>query len=198
MRRVCRLRRGFKAEAERLATRLRIELGRPANARIDVCELAQHLGVVVYSADELVPLSELEKLDELQPGCFSAATIHLPDGKVVAVTNPISQSAARRDSDLAHELAHLVLGHQPSQVDRIGDLTFFDCNPEQEEEANWLAGCLLLPRPLLLAAVRQGLTAEQIADANSVSIQMARFRLNASGVYFQVRRSGRSGAQASK
>jgi len=146
---------------------------------------------VVRSADELVPLSELERLDELQPGCFSAATIHLPDGGVVALTNPLNQSVARRDSDLAHELAHLILKHEPSQVNRIGDLTFFDCDPEQEEEANWLAGCLLLPRPLLLIAARQGLTAEQVAEENAVSIQMARFRLNASGVYFQVKRGSR-------
>lgn len=191
------LRRGFKAEAERLATRLRLELGLPPNARIDVDKLAQYLGVAVRSADELVPLSELERLDELQPGCFSAATIHLSNGGVVTVTNPLNQSVARRDSDLAHELAHLLLKHEPSQVDRVGDLTFFDCDPEQEEEANWLAGCLLLPRPLLLAAARQGLTAEQIAEQNTVSVPMARFRLNASGVHFQVKRSRRR-TQASK
>jgi hypothetical protein len=170
-----------------------MELGLLPAQRINVQQLADHLGVSVHSADEFVPLSDLQRLDEIQPGCFSAATIHLPDGKVVAMTNPINASTARRDSDLAHELAHLILRHQPSQVDRIGDLTFFDCDPEQEEEANWLAGCLLLPRPLLLAAARQGLTAEQIAEANSVSIQMARFRLNASGVYFQVKRG--SGAR---
>jgi hypothetical protein len=175
-----------------------MELGLPANVRMDVRQLAQHLGVDVRSADELVPLSELEKLDELQPQCFSAATIHLPNGKVVAVTNPLNDSIARRDSDLAHELAHLILGHQPSQVERIGDLTFFDCDPEQEEEANWLAGCLLLPRPLLLAAVRRGLTVEQIAEENSVSIQMARFRLNTSGVYFQVKRGTQNRTRASK
>jgi hypothetical protein len=166
-------------------------LGLSANARIDLGMLAEHLGVVVRSADELVPLSELKRLDELQPGCFSAASIRLPNGKIVAVINPLSESVARRDSDLAHELAHMILGHQPSQVDRVGDLTFFDCDPEQEAEANWLAGCLLLPRPLLLAAAKQGLTAEQIAEENSVSIQMARFRLNASGVYFQVKQGGR-------
>lgn len=172
-----------------------MELDLSPSARINVGKLAEHLGVVVRGADELVPLSELKRLDELQPGCFSAATIHLPNGKVIAVTNPLNESVARRDSDLAHELAHVILGHQPSQVDRVGDLTFFDCDPEQEEEANWLAGCLLLPRPLLLTAARQGLTAEQIAEENSVSIQMARFRLNTSGVYFQVKRSGRIRAQ---
>jgi hypothetical protein len=171
--------------------RLRLELSLKPNARINVDKLAQHLGVVVRSADELVPLSELERLDELQPGCFSAASIHLSNGTTVTVTNPLNKSVARRDSDLAHELAHLILKHEPSQVDRIGDLTFFDCDAEQESEANWLAGCLLLPRPLLLAAAKQGITVEQIAEENCVSIEMARFRLNASGVYFQVKR-GRS------
>jgi hypothetical protein len=182
------VRRGFKAEAERLAARLRTELGVQPNTRIDIDQLAAYLGIVVRRADELVPLSELKRLDDLQPGCFSAATIHLPDGGIVAVTNPLNDSAGRRDSDLAHEIAHIILKHEPGQVDRVGDLTFFDCNPEQEEEANWFAGCLLLPRPLLLAAARQGLTAEQIAERNAVSVPMARFRLNASGVYFQVRR----------
>jgi hypothetical protein len=168
-----------------------MELGLSANARTDVRKLAEHLGVEVRSADDFVPLSDLKRLDEIQPGCFSAATIHLPSGKVVAVTNPLNESDARRDSDLAHELAHLILGHQPSQVEKIGDLTFFDCDPEQEEEANWLAGCLLLPRPLLLTAAKQGLTAEQVAEANLVSVQMARFRLNTSGVYFQAKRSAK-------
>jgi IrrE N-terminal-like domain len=185
------VRRGFKAEAERLATRLRGELGTPSEARIDVDQLAAHLGVSVRSADELVPRSELERLDELQPGCFSAATFHLPDGSVSAVTNPMNRSNGRRDSDLAHELAHVILKHTPSQVDRLGDLTFFDCNPEQEEEANWLAGCLLLPRLLLLNSARQGLTPEQVAENNAVSIEMARFRLNTSGVYLQVKRTAR-------
>ena len=108
---------------------------------------------------------------------------------MVAVTNPLNRSRARRDSDLAHELAHVILKHTPTQVDRLGDLTFIDCNPEQEEEANWLAGCLLLPRPLLLRSARQGLTPDQVADNNFVSIEMARFRLNTSGAYLQVKRT---------
>lgn len=183
------MKRGFKAEAERIAARLRGEMGVSPAARLDVDELAKHLGISVRNADELVPLAELKRLNELQPGCFSAATFYLPDGRVVAVTNPLNESPARRDSDLAHELAHFILKHSPAQVDRLGDLTFFDCNPEQEEEANWLAGCLLLPRPLLLKAARQGLTADQVADINAVSIEMARFRLNTSGVYLQVKRT---------
>ena len=185
------MKRGFKAEAERLASRLRGEMKVAPDARLDVDQLAKHLGVTVRSAAQLVPISELERLHELQPGCFSAATFYLPDGRVVAVTNPLNDSRARRDSDLAHELAHVILKHAPAQVDRLGDLTFFECSPEQEEEANWLAGCLLLSRPLLLRSARQDLTPDQVAEINAVSVEMARFRLNTSGVYLQVKRIAR-------
>jgi len=157
--------------------------------RLDVDKLAAHLGVEVRSADELVDRAELEKLDDLQPRCFSAATFDLPDGRKIAVTNPVGTTDARRDSDLAHELAHIALRHELRTAERIGGYTFFNCDPGQEEEANWLAGCLLLPRPLLLAEARLGRTVEEIAERHRVSIPMARFRLNTSGVYFQVNRA---------
>jgi Zn-dependent peptidase ImmA (M78 family) len=86
----------------------------------------------------------------------------------------------------------LQCGIEIRQVHLIGDYTFFDCDPEQEEEANWLAGCLLLPRPLLLTAVRRGQSADELAAANGVSPQMAQFRLNASGVYFQAGRRSKA------
>jgi len=54
--------------------------------------------------------------------------------------------------------------------------------PDEEQEANWLAGCLLLPRELLLRALKQGLDAVGIAEANAVSLQMANFRLRTTGV----------------
>jgi Zn-dependent peptidase ImmA (M78 family) len=186
------MKRGFKAEAERLAVRLRRELAVPAAARLDVRKLAHHLGIKVREAQELVPEALLRQLNEFQPGCFSAATIYLPNGEIVAVVNTVDVTDARTDSDLAHEIAHVLLRHQPSRVDRLGDLTFFDCDPEQEAEANWLSGCLLLPRTLVLTEARQGLTAEQIAKKHKVSNEMARFRLNASGVHFQVARSRRT------
>ena len=65
---------------------------------------------------------------------------------------------------------------------------------EQEEEANWLAGCLLLPRPLLLREAYANSNVDLIAEKHQVSVPMARYRLNASGVLLQVQRArtGRS------
>jgi len=181
------MRRGFKAEAERLAIRLRTELGHGSVEALDVERLAGHVGAEVRSAADLVDLADLEELERLQPGAFSAATFQLPRGRVVIVTNPVGTTSARRKSDVAHELAHLLLKHDVRRVQRVGPFTFVDCDPEQEEEANWLAGCLLLPRPLLLAAAKRGDGAEKVAAANEVSVPMARFRLNTSGVYLQAK-----------
>jgi hypothetical protein len=42
-----------------------------------------------------------------------------------------------------------LLDHDVRQLQQIGGHTFFTCNPEQEEEANWLGGCFLLPAPCM-------------------------------------------------
>lgn len=184
------MKRGFKAEAERIAARFRSDLGLLANESLPMSLLAQSLEVVIEDMENLVVLSELEHLEELQPGAFSAITFDNlpPDGRTVVATNPVNATPGRTNSNLAHELAHIILGHDLRTIERVGALTLFTCNPEQEDEANWLAGCLLLPRTLLLAEVRKGHTSEQIAAGHEVSEDMARFRINTSGVMMQVRR----------
>ncbi len=95
-------------------------------------------------------------------------------------------SVGRRSSDVCHEVAHIVLEHEVGEVEKVGTLTFFTCDPDEEQEANWLAGCLLLPRPLLLAAARRGLSPVEMAEEYGVSEQMATFRLRTTGVQRQL------------
>lgn len=182
------MRRGFKSEAERLAERTRSQFGLAPVATLDVKALARHLDVQVISADLLVDRSLLEELEALQPYAFSAATFHLPDGRKVIVHNPCHDSA-RINSDIAHELSHILLEHNVREVQQLGGHTFFTCDPDQEEEATWLGGCLLLPRPLLLREAFLHSDAEAIADRYHVTLQMAKFRLNTSGVLLQARRA---------
>jgi Zn-dependent peptidase ImmA (M78 family) len=184
------VRRGFKSEAERLADRTRAQLGLQPHAPLAIRDLARHLAVEVYAADELVDRSRIEELNALQPNAFSAATFHLPDGRTVTVYNPCSD-ASRTNSDLAHELAHLLLNHEVRELQQIAGHTFVTCDQDQEEEANWLAGCLLLPRALLLEEISAGADAAAIAHKHDVSLPMARFRINTSGVHLQVRRNRR-------
>ena len=182
------MRRGFKTEAERLADRTRAQLELQPHDPMPIRDLAAHLNLAIYPADDLVDRTELDELHQLQPGAFSAATFHLPDGRTVIVSNPFNDPD-RTNSDIAHEIAHLLLRHDVRELQQIAGHTFFTCNPEQEEEANWLAGCLLLPRALLLREAFAGSNPATIAEKYHVSLPMARFRLNASGVLLQAQRA---------
>ncbi len=71
----------------------------------------------------------------------------------------------------------------------MASVPFRTCRPDQEEEATNLGGTLLLPRPLLLSAVRRGLDEQAIAAQYDVTTEMARFRLNRTGIRRQVRRT---------
>jgi Zn-dependent peptidase ImmA (M78 family) len=177
------MRRGFKAEAERKAGTAREMAGLGLDDALDARVLAAHHGLAVRSADTLVAVEKLEALERLQPGAFSACTFDLPRGKVIVV-NPLA-SQERVQSDIAHEVSHVLLQHRVKTVERVGDFSFFACDPEEEQEANWLAGCLLLPRPLLVRAFRRGWTSEDIAREFNVSLQMANFRARVTGVLRQ-------------
>lgn len=182
------MKRGFKTEAERLADRIRAQLGLQPHAHMPIRALAADLNIEIHSADDLVDRADLEELNRIQPGAFSAAMFHLADERSVIVCNPFSE-LGRTNSDIAHEIAHILLRHDVRELQQIAGHTFFTCNPEQEEEANWLAGCLLLPRALLLREAYAGSDPATIAEKYHVSIPMARFRLNASGVLLQARRA---------
>ena len=180
------LRRGFKSEAERIARGVRSEMGLNAAKSVAPEDLASLLGIEVRAGDELVPRERFRELERIQPDCFSACTLRPSPERVVVVYNPLS-TRARRSSDLAHELAHILLDHELSRLERLGDVTFFSCDAIQEEEARWLSGCLLLPRALLLAEIQRGASAEEIAKKCGVSEEMAQYRLNVTGVLRQKR-----------
>jgi Zn-dependent peptidase ImmA (M78 family) len=179
------LRRGFLAEAEREAKRIRAELGLGPGEPVDVSQIAKHLGIRVISADELIDDARLHDLERVQAFAFSACTFDI-DGTMVIVVNPL-RTPARRASDIAHELAHLLLAHQLDEIRSVGGVPFRTCRPDQEEEATNLGGTLLLPRLLLLSAVRRGLDDQAIAAQYDVTTEMARFRVNRTGVRRQLR-----------
>ena len=178
------LRRGFKSEAERIASRARTELGLGATNSVAPEALAELLGIEVRRGDELIPRKRFDDLESIQPGSFSACTLRPSPDRVVVVYNPLSAKSRQR-SDIAHELAHSLLDHELSRVERLGDITFLSCDPSQEEEAGWLSGCLLLPRALLLAEVQRGSSAKDIAKKCGVSEKMAQYRLDVTGVVRQ-------------
>lgn len=179
--------RGFRAEAERQAVRLRKDMGLKPNDSINIMDLANYLGVKILSAEKLVSQEKLDELERIQAFSFSAATFEVGDRHFI-VTNPI-RSSGRLASDVAHELAHVLLKHELSEIRELDGVSFRTCRPDEEEQATSYGGTILLPRPLLMSAAWRELTPEQIAAEHNVTVDMARFRFNSTGVAKQAKRN---------
>jgi hypothetical protein len=186
------LERGFKAWAERTAAAIRGELGLSATEPLNPLQLASHLDVTLLQPDLIdgLPVDICEQLLERDPWGWSATTLEL-DGKTTLIFNP-RKSAGRRASDIVHELAHLILGHEPAQIafSHDGQMATRTFDQKQEDEANWLAWALLLPRDALFAAKRSRMLSAQIASAYGVTETLVDFRLRMTGISAQLRRSG--------
>lgn len=179
------LRRGFKAESERLARDIWRDMGLMADDRMDAVTLAEHMDCVVRSADTLVDIAKLIELHRIQDDAFFACTFQLPGDRHAIVFSPL-MSETRRNSDVAHEVAHIVLEHRFSRLERLGDIAFFSSDKEQEEEAAWLSGCLLLPRFALIHDLRKHRTPAVIAENRILSRRMVDYRLRVTGVARQL------------
>ena len=178
--------RGFKTRAERIAEQLRTKAGANLLGPLDLKSVAAGLGVRVVSATDLVTIERLEEIERIQAFAFSACTFDINASQII-VFNPI-RSAERQTSDITHELAHIVLEHELTEIQYLEGIPFHTCQPGQEEEATALGGTLLLPRKLLLREARQGATVDQIATKFGVTMQMAQYRWNTTGVERQVER----------
>ncbi|HEX5424803.1 MAG TPA: ImmA/IrrE family metallo-endopeptidase [Candidatus Acidoferrales bacterium] len=184
-------RRGFKTWAEEISLRVRAKLNLGAAAPLDPYRLADLISVPVLSPDEVrdLPGDCRSRLANDHSDNWSAITVQ--NGSHHLIVLNAGRAVSRRNSDLAHELAHLILAHEPSMmfVSPGSGIALRTHNKEQEEEANWLAGCLLLPRDALLSIRRRGVSDSQTCEEYGVSPAMFRFRLNASGVDIQLRRA---------
>lgn len=184
------MRRGFKALAERNAFAARTALNVKAGERLDPFAYAEYLTVVVLDFAELrLPPGTVDQLTKLDGNSWSALTLR-QNGAHFIVLNP-SHTQARIHNDLMHELAHVELNHEPARVDLSPTklLLLSDYSDEQEQEADWHAAALLAPRDALVSMRARGKTVSQIAAYFQVSDQLCEWRLNATGVESQLRRS---------
>ena len=142
------MRRGFKAWCERTANHYRQAVGVSPSEALDPRRLADHLGVRVATPEGIPTLSDAARrqLVEVDAASWSAVTIAHGDARLVILNS--GHSDARQNSSLAHELAHLILNHTTDQprLSHEGLLFRGAFDKEQEDEANWLGGCLLVSR----------------------------------------------------
>ena len=181
---------GFKAQANRISVGLRTQMGLAADAPIDLEVLAERLRVAVVRLSDFAATcpDQVEQLTGRDLTGFSAMIFPVGDGRSVAIVND-GHSQGRQNSNLAHELAHLLLMHSPEEVNNCADCRNFDS--AVESEASFLAGCILIPDVAARHIVRSGIDADTAQSQYGVSRQMLDWRLNVSGAIIQHRRARR-------
>ena len=176
--------RGFKTWCENVAGLQRKSLGLRPTDPLDAVRLAKHLGVDVWTPDDIPGINPecVKILLYEDPDSWSAVTISV-DAKDLIIVNPM-HTGGRSASNLMHELAHILIGHEPARVDVSEDgylmLSTFD--KTQEEEAKWLCGCLLLPREALLLIRKQGMNLSLAKGTYGVSLDMIHYRMQVTGI----------------
>jgi hypothetical protein len=191
------LERGFKTWCERRAKSLREDLKLGEDEPVDVFRVAKHLGVKVLTPKDIDGMSgeDLRQLLIQDAAGWSAVTVDLPGQKLI-IHNP-RHSRGRQASDVAHELAHVLLRHEGlphwfgGGNSSGSHMMLRSYDAKCEEEANWLGWTILLPRVALVRAREQGADESQVAAKYGVSEELVRFRLQKTGVETQLRRRKR-------
>lgn len=153
--------------------------------------LAKHLSVLVWYADAIpnLPSETVAHLIGEGKQEWSAVTLIWGEHTLI-ILNP-SASKPRQGSDLMHELAHIIRGHKPARIDITDDgmLLLNSYDPSQEEEAELLSGCLLLPRHALVEIKKSKMTNANAQSLYGVSAEMLLYRMNVTGTNKQFRQS---------
>lgn len=160
-------------------------------APLDPWAYASHLGVAILDFRSLgLSAKSAHQLTVADSDSWSAMTLKEGDAFGI-VLNP-EHAVTRQRNDLTHELAHIELRHMPARVEvsKSGVLLLSDYSDEQEQEADWHAGALLVPRQALIHHRAQNRTVEAIAEHFGVSRALCEWRLRMTGVDVQLRRRG--------
>lgn len=180
------LRRGFKTEANTLAAEIRGELGLGARDRLDPLRLAAHLEIPVVPLFDIQPdAPSVAHLLYVEPEAFSAVTVFAGRKRMIVYND--RHATGRQASSVTHEAAHGLLLHEPKPaVDHRGCRLW---DQEVEDEADWLAGVLLVPEGAAVAVARGWLSEGDAAVHFGVSEQMLNYRLNITGARLRVQRA---------
>lgn len=179
-------RRGFKTEANDTAMEVRAELGLKPLDPLDPRALAAWLEIdIIELSDFLAEAPAVAHLLNVEPEAFSAVTVFC--GKRRTIVHNDGHALVRQNSNITHELSHGLLHHPPTPA--IDDKGCRNWNQDIEDEAQWLAGILLVTEAAALAIARASEPRSAAAARLDVSEQMIQFRLNATGAVRRVQRA---------
>jgi len=168
-----------KAACKRLAAELRAEIGLQPMDALDPWRLADLYGIKVIPLSALPLNSEiLDHLTITRHEVFSGALVPIRRG--AAIIENDSHPAPRRRSTMGHELAH-VFGEHMFEASLVNERGCRLADQAQEDEAAEIGGELLIPFEAAKLLARRKATNEEVALQFGVSVDMARWRLDATG-----------------
>jgi Zn-dependent peptidase ImmA (M78 family) len=176
--------RGFKIKAKKESLEIRKEIGADYNEPLDCFKLVESLEIPAYPVEKMGEFGLSTEL--INTICyaegkqqFSATTISVPLGHLIFYNQ--THTFERTNSSLAHEASHIILGHEFSSILDM-KMVSREFDKEKEDEANWMAGCLLLPEDGLIWALKKNMSIGSIADHYNISKQMTQWRYNSTGM----------------
>ena len=191
-----RLPNGFVKRAEALSAEHRGELGLTVKQACPARRLAGRLGVGVVSTAAVAPaLSTTLSLAYAEYlGCDPAESVaalcrdgegffafyaEVGDHRMVFY-NP-SCGSERQESDIMHELAHVICGHEGQAIRFGSEFALRAHDPAHENEAHRMGSILQIPEDGLFWHLVAGRTDKEIASTYRCSIEMVRWRKAKSG-----------------
>jgi hypothetical protein len=172
-----------QTEMRALAAEERAGLNLGPFAPLDPYALAAEHGIPVYGIYTLMDngctLEAIGHFTCRQVGKWSAALV--PHGTGRFIIENTAHSPQRRRASVAHELSHLLLEHEFDSV-LLADDGSCRFDKEQEGQARFLAGQLLIPDQAAVRAAFRGTTNYQLAARYGVSPDFARWRMSGARV----------------
>ena len=177
---------GFKAKADRIAVGLRRQMGIRVQDPINVDALAAKLGLAIFPLSSFADAcpDQVAHLVNDHPSDFSALLLRLGNRCVILEND--QHTLGRRSSNLAHEMAHYLLGHSPMALN--GGFGHGSTDPDIEKQADCLASYILIPNAAAHMIVWKPHTEDQVCRRFGVSRQMLEYRLNTSGARLRRKR----------
>lgn len=164
----------FRAWCESKSIAVRHELGLLGFDPLPARCLAERLGVTLVEPGELLDLDVQSQLVVTQSLRWSAVALR---GSPPMIIYHPRRTVIEIESNVMHELAHLMLDHTPELLVKITDRLIARCYPKRQEwEADYFGSCLQLPLVALQHTRQRGISDDQLSEQYKVSSQMIQAR----------------------
>lgn len=164
---------------ERVGLKIRDFAGVSISEALDPFALAEFVKIAVIKPSGVadLPREVLAELIGRSRSCWSAVTLPLPDGHQLCIINP-THNVERTRATLMEEIAHVVLGHEPTRIYHgPGGLPCREYKEANEQAAYGVGAASLVPYAALFMGLMDGASAESIAQQYGVSSQLVSYRI---------------------